>query len=82
MEEKEVVKKNGRGRPKGYRKPNAKRTIFNIRIDQEFKLKLEQVAKNENTSSTDIINKALEEYYSKHGYVFDKAELLTKPKVD
>lgn len=76
----EEVKK--RGRKKGYVKPNAKRIDFHFRADQMFKLRLGAVAENENQTNTDIIYKALDEYYSNHGYVFDKAELLTKPKVN
>lgn len=75
------IEKRGKGRPKGYRKVDAKRTGIFLRADQEFKIKLKAVAEHEGVQVSDVIRKAIEEYYSKNGYVFDKTELLTKPKI-
>ncbi len=75
------TEKRGKGRPKGYRKTDAKRTGIFLRTDQEFKIKLNTVAEYEGVQSSDVIRKAIEEYYSNNGYVFDKTELLTKPKI-
>ena len=66
---------------KGWRKPEPKKAVT-IRMYDEQKLKIEEMAKYEDVSFACIIETALEEYIKNHKYVFKGSKLLgTKAKI-
>lgn len=60
---------------KGWRKPQSKKAVT-IRLYDEQKLKIEEMAKYEDVSFACIIETALEEYIKNHKYVFKGSKLL------